>query len=136
MPLAQYVGQKIIHTISNRALGTMDAYPGVIFDMVPGENPRNGQPSPIATIIVERKNLAGETYLAVEEVPARFLLLRYTPVEAIDGTPDKPKSLEALGQEVSEKRLAFIQSNIASQGAAALAAELETELGLAAPAVD
>ena len=85
--LVNAIGQKATHTISNRQLGTMDAYPAVVVDIVPGESP-TGQPSPVATIIVERVNLAGETFLAQADVPTRFLLPRVTPVESLDVTAE------------------------------------------------
>lgn len=131
MPLVQTIGQKVTHTISNRALGTMDAYPGVVADIIEAFNPTNGQPSPIATIIVERMNLAGEAYLASADVPVRFLLPRYARVESVDGTVEAPKSVESLVEEFAGNRLAFITAQAKAQGVDELAAELA-----AAPAVD
>jgi hypothetical protein len=127
MSLVNAIGAPIVHSISNRQLGTTDLYPGVVVDIVPGENPRNGLPSPVATIITERTYLAGDTYLDQQDVPSRFIYPRYTRVESLDGTAAKPKQLEDLVREFVEARLTFIAERAKSQSIAALDAEVDAD---------
>ena len=84
-----------------------------------------GREGEVVTIITLQKNLAGEEFLGERTVQARFLFDRTYRVEQLDGTADKPKTIQELIMDRQNATKEFLATRAATQSLDALAAGLD-----------
>lgn len=102
------VGARLHFGIGHRG-EPRDIYDGVLVSQPTVTFTPKG-PVETATIIIERKTLAGETILDERLANLRYCWDRSTRNERLDGTPDAPKTALQVVQEQMEQLDAFLSS--------------------------
>lgn len=102
-------GAPIAWTIGEVGSGRpADTHPGLLIRLGFGEDDR-GRKGLVATVVLLRTSLAGETFLDPANILERFVDDRDWLVPELDGSTDKPKPLSVVMKELGAQRTSYFE---------------------------